>query len=86
VVKRKRDADVDDLSLQVVEDVLQRLAFQRDTIAPPRPQFFDNVEVRVVLDTGDEPAVILVDAVEQPEIVKAEIEQDEGASYPLASG
>jgi len=66
VVKRKRDADVDDLSLQVVEDGLQRLAFERYAVASPRPQFFDDLEVRVVLNTGGEPAVILVDSVEQP--------------------
>ncbi|SFI70496.1 hypothetical protein SAMN05443661_1041, partial [Natronobacterium gregoryi] len=34
----------------------------------------------------DEPAVIGVNAVEQPKIVVAEIEQDEGASYPLTGG
>lgn len=85
-LKRESDTDIDLPSLQVVEDVLQRLAFEWDTVAPPRTKFFDDLEVCVVFDAGDESAVILVDAVEQPEIVEAEIEQDECASYPLAGG
>jgi len=37
-------------------------------------------------DSGDEPAVVGVNTVEQPEIVEAEIEQDECARYPLTGG
>ena len=68
--ERESDADINLLSVQVVEDVLHRLTFEWDTVAPPRPQFFDNLEVRVFLDTGDEPAAVLVDAVKQLEIVE----------------
>ena len=85
-VELQLDEYVDFLSLKVVEDGLQRLPFQRDTVAPPRPQFLDDLRVRIGLYTGDEPAVISVTTVEQPEIVEAEIEQDEGVSYPLAGG
>jgi len=85
-LKGERDADINLLSLQVVEDGLQRLSLKRDAVTPPRPQFFGDLEVRVVFDTRNEPAVILVDTVEQPEIVEAQIKQDEGASYPLAGG
>lgn len=42
--------------------------------------------IRVVFDVGDEPAVVLVDGVEQPDIVEAEIKQDECASYLPVSG
>jgi hypothetical protein len=70
-LERERDADIDRLSLQVVKGGLQRLSFQWDTVSPPRPQLFDDLEVRVVLDTRDEPTAVLVNAVEQPEIVEA---------------
>ena len=85
-LERECNPDIDLLSLQVVEDVLQRLPFYWDTVATPRPQFFDDLEVRVAFDPGDEPTVISVNTVEQPELVEAEIEQDECASYPLAGG
>jgi len=74
------------LSLQVVEDGLQRLSFQWNAVAPPRPQFFDNLKVRVVLDAGDEPAAVLVDAVEESEIVKAQIKQYKSVRYPFSGG
>jgi len=57
--------------MQVVEDGLQRLSFQRYAVNPPCSQLFDDLEVRVVFDTKDEPIVILVNTVEQPEIVEA---------------
>jgi len=57
-----------------------------DTVATPRPQFFDDLEVRVVFHPGDEPSAVLVDSVEQPEVVETEIEQYERVSYPLAGG
>ena len=70
----------------ITQDGLQRLPLQRNAVPATRPEFFDDLEVSVIFDTGDEPAVIGVNAVEQPKIVVAEIEQDEGASYPLTGG
>lgn len=57
-VEREGDASVDFLSLQVVEDVLRRLPFERDTVAPPRAQLLNDLEVRVVFDSGNEPAIV----------------------------
>jgi hypothetical protein len=34
---------------------LQRLTFQWHTVAPSRPEFFDDLEVRILFDPGDEP-------------------------------
>jgi hypothetical protein len=45
------------------------------TVASLHSQFLDDLEVRVVSDTRDEPAVILVDTVKQPEIVEAQIKE-----------
>jgi hypothetical protein len=56
------------------------------TVASPCTQFLDDLEVRVVFDERDEPAVVGVNTVEQPEIIETEVEQDECASYPLAGG
>jgi len=85
-VERECDADVDFLSLQVVEDGLQRLTFERYAVASPNSQFLDDLEVRVVFDTRDEPAVVLVDTVKQPEIVEAQIKEYKGARHLLAGG
>jgi hypothetical protein len=52
----------------------------------PRAEFLDYLEVRVFFDVRDEPAIIGVNAVEQPEIVVAKIELDKSAKYPLPSG
>jgi hypothetical protein len=42
--------------------------------------------VSVGLDSGDEPTSIAVNVVEKPEILEAETEKNDGASYPPTSG
>jgi hypothetical protein len=85
-VEGEFDVHVNFLALQVVNDVLQPLAFERDAVSSACLELFDDFEVRIRPDARDEPAVVGVNAVEQPEIVEAEVEENECARYPLAGG
>ena len=86
VVEGEFDIDVDLLALQVVDDVLQPLTFERDAVSSACLELFDNFEVSVGFDARDEPAVVAVNPVEQPEIVETEVEENECARCPLAGG
>lgn len=49
-------------------------------------EFLDDLEVDIRCYAGDEPAVVCVNRVEQPEIVIAQVEQNDVLSDPLAGG
>jgi len=60
--------------------------FRTGWCCPPGTQVLGDVEVRVILDAGNEPAVTGLNTVEQTERVETVIQEDECASYSLAGG
>ena len=70
----------------ITQDVLQLLSLERDAVPTDCLELLDDFEVRVGFDAGNESAIVSVNPVEEPEIVEAEIEVDECASYPLTGG
>lgn len=83
-IRTDRCCDVNSLSLEVGQHLLEVHAHQVDRVPAHGARFVADVRIRISVESADEPAVVGVDASYLPVVEIAEIEQCEGVFDSVA--
>ncbi len=70
--------------MEIIENVVQLLAFEGYGVPTPVAEFFDDSWVRIRLERRDEPSLVGIDQVHRPVVEKALIVQQECPRQPPA--